>query len=253
MSTDPSSTIQWYAIDIDPCTGEESERNLELVEPESAAPIGRSTFRLGKTDASPVTRYVGFRYTNGVVPGPRGIIAGQFIQPIFTYIFPELIDFGNPEPVNEFDLIPYIALGSGPFEFGNFLAAPLATPTIVGQLDPWPGFPVPPSTSCPPPSSTSATTTSASASSTPTGPPDIITILAALTRNGKGMTVTTVTALSSSSSAQLFLSIVGADAVEAQPMTPLGFNEFTLDVSTKGKPTSVIVTSNLGGSATEGV
>jgi hypothetical protein len=58
--------IEFFAMDVDPCTGETSERSLLLVEPESAAPAGKAVFRMGKTDASPVTRQVGFRYTNGV-------------------------------------------------------------------------------------------------------------------------------------------------------------------------------------------
>ncbi|KAJ7058267.1 hypothetical protein C8F01DRAFT_1150226 [Mycena amicta] len=267
MSTDPSTTVQWFAIDIDPCTGDETERNLELVEPAGAAPIGRSTFRLGKTDASPVTRYVGFRNTNGVAPGPRGIIAGQFIQPLFTYIFPELLAFGSPEPPNQFDLIPYLSLGNGPLEYGNYLAVPLATPTVVGQLDPWPGFPVPPTTSCPPIASGTGTSTSTttSASSTPTGPVDIIIILSATTRNQKGMTMTTVTALTVGTAVHTFTTDTGTEQCRL-PALPLNCGRRcgggtssndprlpSLTVATKGKPTSVIVTSDFGGSATQAV
>ncbi|KAJ7938290.1 hypothetical protein B0H13DRAFT_2572062 [Mycena leptocephala] len=86
LASDPSTPIQWFAMDVDPCTGETTERNLLLAEPARVAPIGKTIFRLGKTDASPVTRQVGFRYTNGVTDGPRGIIAGQFIQPIFEFL-----------------------------------------------------------------------------------------------------------------------------------------------------------------------
>ncbi|KAJ7712496.1 hypothetical protein B0H16DRAFT_693654 [Mycena metata] len=187
MVSDPTTPIQWYAIDVDPCTGEETQRDLLLAQGSGTAPIGRTVFRLGKVDANPATRQVGFRYTNGVSPGPRGLVAGQFEQPIFVYTFPELIDFGANEPANQFQLMPYIAQGSGPFEYGNFLEPPLPTPTIVGQLDPWPGAIVPGTTSCAPPSSTTATTSSAS--STPTGPAgitDVINILSATTRNQKG-------------------------------------------------------------------
>ncbi|KAF7297085.1 hypothetical protein MIND_00941400 [Mycena indigotica] len=249
LSTDPGTTVQWFAIDIDPCTGEQTERNLELVQPSSKVPIGRSVFRLGKVDASPATRYVGFRYSNGVVAGPRGIIAGQFIQPIFDYIFPELVSFGSPELPNQFDLIPYLSAGGGPLVYGNYLAIPPPTPLVVGQLDPWPGFPRPTPISCPP------TSTQPSASNTPsstaTGSVDIITILSVTTRNQKGMTMITVVALTNSDLSQLSLSVVGADIVKPQLMTPLGFNEFTLTIATKGKPTAVIVTSSYGGSATQ--
>ncbi|KAJ7145993.1 hypothetical protein C8R44DRAFT_5100 [Mycena epipterygia] len=247
MATDASITLDWFAIDVDPCTGAESERPLLLVEPSEGAPVGRATFRLGKTDASPVTREVGFRYSNGVVPGPRGLIAGQYSQPVFTYVFPELVAFGDPEPVNQFDLFPYLAMGSGPFEYGNYLELPLPTPTTVGQLSPWPGNTVPGTTSCPPPSTSTGTATSSSASSTPTGPPDTITILSATTRNQKGETSTTVTALTSSITAQLFMAVIGADIVLPQLMISLGNGEWSLTIVTKGKPTSAQVTSSENG------
>ncbi|KAJ6566672.1 hypothetical protein B0H19DRAFT_1257865 [Mycena capillaripes] len=251
IASDPSTAIQWFAMDSDPCTGEISERNLLLVNPEGAAPIGETVFRLGKTSASPPTRNVGFRYSNGISDGPRGIVAGQFVQPIFTFIFPELIAYGAQEPANQFERIPFLAMGSGPLVYGNYLANPPPTPTVVGQLSPWPGISTPGTTSCAPPSSTSATSTSSSASSSatppPTSGPDIIQVLSASTRNQKGATVTTVTAITNSLTAQLFMAIVGEDNVSAQPMTPLGAGQFTLAISTKGKPTSVTISSSGGG------
>ncbi|KAF7326924.1 hypothetical protein MVEN_02586300 [Mycena venus] len=150
MASDPSTPIQWFAMDVDPCTGVVSERNLLLGQPESAAPIGEVVYRLGKTNASPATRQVGFRYSNGISEGPRGIMAGQFYQPIFSFIFPELISFGSNELPNQFERIPFLAMGSGPLEFGNYLATPLPTPTLVGQLSPWPGDSAPGTTSCGP-------------------------------------------------------------------------------------------------------
>ncbi|KAJ7683183.1 hypothetical protein B0H17DRAFT_1333334 [Mycena rosella] len=115
--TDPSTTVQWYAIDVDPCTGVESERDLLLIEPDGTAPIGQTVFRLGKINASPATREVGFRYSSGTAPGPRGLIAGQFNQPIFDFGFPELISFGSNEIPLEFEEIPFLAMGSGPLEY----------------------------------------------------------------------------------------------------------------------------------------
>ncbi|KAJ7028589.1 hypothetical protein C8F04DRAFT_1290541 [Mycena alexandri] len=134
--TDPSTPVEWYAIDVDPCTGAETERDILLVEPEPAAPIGRVVFRTsgggaarrrelvpekkggggggggGVTiDASPPTREVGFRYSSGTSAGPKGIIAGQYIQPIFFFVFPELIAFGGNEVENQFDMMPFLAMG----------------------------------------------------------------------------------------------------------------------------------------------
>ncbi|KAJ6524494.1 hypothetical protein B0H19DRAFT_1200031 [Mycena capillaripes] len=234
-------------MDVDPCTGITSERPLLLAEPANVAPIGKTVFRLGKTDASPVTRNVGFRYSNGIANGPRGIMAGQFIQPIFTFIFPELIAFGGQEPANQFELIPFLAAGSGPLVFGNYLADPPPTPTVVAQLSPWPGNIVPGTTSCAPP--TSATSTPSSSATPPPGSGiDVIEILAASTRNQKGMTSTSVTALTTSPTAKLFMAITGVDNVDPQAMTALGNGQFTLTISTKGKPDIVTITST-GGAA----
>ncbi|KAJ7468499.1 hypothetical protein FB451DRAFT_374846 [Mycena latifolia] len=250
MATDPSTAVEWFAIDVDPCTGVESERNLLLAEPNGVAPIGEAVYRLGKINASPATRNVGFRYSSGTAPGPRGIVAGQFIQPVFDFVFPELISFGSNEIPNQFDQIPFLAMGSGPLEYGNYLAMPLPTPPIVGQLSPWPGNLVPGTTSCAPPSTTTGSASvsaTSTATSTPTGTPDIINILSATTRNQKGMTTISVTALTSSLTATLFLAVTGVDNVAPQAMSNLGSGEFSLSITTKGKPISVTVTSSQGG------
>jgi hypothetical protein len=150
-TTDPSVTIQWFAMDVDPCTGAVTERNLLVVQPFNTvaapgavpgAPLGRAVFRLGKANVSPATRQVGFRLSTGVtqVPlGPTNLTAGQFIQPIFDFIFPEQLTFGTPAIENRFDVIPFLGLGSGPYIPGAPGAAPPTNPVVVGQLSPWPG------------------------------------------------------------------------------------------------------------------
>ncbi|KAJ7701559.1 hypothetical protein B0H17DRAFT_189781 [Mycena rosella] len=243
LTTDPTTPVQWFAIDVDPCTGEASERDLGLVQPDATAPPGLTVFRLGKTDASPVTRQVGFRQTTGTGVGPKGIIAGQFIQPIFDFVFPELISFGANELPNQFELFPFLASGSGPFTPGNLLTSPLATTVVVGQLNPWPGNLVPGAEAC-------ATSTSVSIpSATPSGPvtPDTIQIILATTQNARGTTMTTVNATTSSLTAQLFLSVAGVDSVSPEAMDNLGGGGFSLAINTKSKPTSVTVTSSEDG------
>ncbi|KAJ6529747.1 hypothetical protein B0H19DRAFT_1274139 [Mycena capillaripes] len=174
--TDASSALEWYAIDVDPCTGEETDRNLLLAEPAGLAPIGRTTFRTnggggarrrdlkerkggggggggggGTTiDVGAPTREMGFRYSTGTSAGPKGLIAGQYIQPVFFFVFPELISFGANEVPNQFDMFPFLAMGSGPYTPGNYLADPLEAPPLVGQLSPWPGITVPGTTACAP-------------------------------------------------------------------------------------------------------
>lgn len=98
MTTDPSTPMQFYAIDVDSCTGMESERNYQLVQPFSnnAGDIwGKALFRLGKVQAQPMTKNVGFKLLTGTVTTANGIQAGIYIQPVFLFIFPELIVFGD--------------------------------------------------------------------------------------------------------------------------------------------------------------
>ncbi|KAJ6535725.1 hypothetical protein B0H19DRAFT_1080176 [Mycena capillaripes] len=256
FATDPSVTVQWFAMDVDPCTGDVTERNLLLAQGSSVAPVGKITYRLGKIDASPAPRQVGFRYSSGTSPGPRGIIAGQFIQPIFDYIFPELLVFGGQQIPLEFDVVPFLAQGSGPFVPGTPGAADLTSPLIVGQLSPWPGSAAPKTTTCPPPSTAPAAPATPAAPVTPAKPAgtkDTVTIISATTRNTKGQTTTSVTASSNNASAKLSMAITGVDNVAATPMNRQANGQYQLDISTKGKPASVTITSDQGGSASKNV
>lgn len=57
-------------------------------------------------------------------------------------VFPELLVFGNPQLFLEFNLLPFLAQGSGPWLGGIPGIPPTSTGPIVGQLDPWPGISV---------------------------------------------------------------------------------------------------------------
>jgi hypothetical protein len=76
---------------------------------------------------------------------------------------------------------------------------------------------------------------------------DIIAIVSATSKNQKGQTTTTVVASSNNPATQLFMAITGVDNVSPQAMTKLANGQFTLAISTKGKPSSVTITSSLGG------
>lgn len=262
-TSDPTTPIQWFSLDVDPCTGEVTERNLNLQQPTTGAPpIGRVVYRLGKTDASPAPRQVGFRATTGVTTTQNNITAGQYIQPIFSYTFPEIVAFGTPMFPNLFDVIPYLAQGSGPYTPGTFGVTPPASEVIVGQLSPWPGALAPTTTSCAPkpssttssppvttgPSTTLGTTTSAPAT-TSAVPKDVITILSASQSSTRGIITVTASASSNNADAQLFMAVAGPNPITATAMTKSG-STFSLSVSVKNKGTSVTITSNFGGSAT---
>jgi hypothetical protein len=78
--SDIQATVQWFAQDVDPCTGEITERDLLLLQASPVAPLGRLQYRLGAFDVSPATRNVGFRASQGTMVTPNNLTAGLFIQ-----------------------------------------------------------------------------------------------------------------------------------------------------------------------------
>jgi hypothetical protein len=247
--------LDWFALDQNECTGVITERSLRVpVLPNGGvAPLGRAVYRTpAKADLTPATRYVGFRLQTGVTNTGNNLTAGQFIQPIFDYVFPELLVAGNPDLPLAFETIPYLAKGSGPYvpgKVGN--TAPVPAP-IVGQLSPWPGgsAPVAAPVVCPPPATT---TTSAIASATPTppvNPPvDKITITSATGKNQKGQTTLSVTAITDSKDPAIVLSITaaGRNPVPKTPMTLVSPGNWLFTITLKSKPLTVTVTSSFGG------
>jgi hypothetical protein len=250
-------TLDWFAMDQDPCFGTFTERSLHvpMLPNAGVAPLGRAVYRTpAKTDLTPATRYVGFRLADGTVTTKNNLTAGQFIQPIFDYTFPELLIAGDPMLPLAFDTIPYLSQGSGPFVPGTPNAAPLASPPIVGQLSPWPGgaAPVAAPINCatavapPPPSST---TTSATPTSTAKPPVDTIVITSATGRNQKGQTTLSVTATTTSTDPAIVLSITaaGQNPVPKTAMTLVSPGNWSFTISLKSKPLTVTVTSSFGG------
>lgn len=71
-----------------------------------------------------------------------GIIAGQYVSPYGEIIWPELIIFGDPQIAYEFELLPYLAQGWGPWTGGVPGQAPKDS-GLVGPLKPWPGVKTP--------------------------------------------------------------------------------------------------------------
>jgi hypothetical protein len=156
-----------YAIDLDACSGTESERLWNDHDPktgvisngpftidiDSITALGRWRFRPSARDEAflPPTRMLRARNTglnavdHGVIVTPNGLKAGEYTAPIFEFIFSEGVPPGAaPPPPNSFENLPFLANGEGPYNGG----------AVTGQLSPWPSL-VPPvsTTSCaaPPP------------------------------------------------------------------------------------------------------
>jgi len=258
FTTDPTTTIKWSAMDVDPCNGTVTERDLLTALPFTGAPAGRTLFRLGTTNASPPPRNVLFKMSTGTTEGPQGIVAGQFVQPVFNYIFPELINIGRPMLIDSFQTIPYLAQGGGPFVPGNPLTTPPANPSIVGQLNPWPGPGAPAAVTCPgttaqpPAADPPAAAPPAPGAPPPAGTPKdtvtIVSIVKGLNRNGVTPLSITATSSDTSGNAVLSVTIAGGQNLGPTNMRNDGNGNYFLRISTK-RPKTVTITSNEGGSA----
>jgi hypothetical protein len=156
FTTDPTRLVDTYAVDVNPCTGQESLRLLATTDPGADAIKGRFVHRvLGGLFMPPTRMYViksrtQFRDIDTGLPvdyfAANGILTGQYSLPNFEYIFPENHALGDPTVPFNFQDLPFLALGSGPVDgFGTGSPA-------LGQLDPWPasipGAPPPPQAVC---------------------------------------------------------------------------------------------------------
>jgi hypothetical protein len=156
FTTDPSRNIQLYGLDVDPCTGAESERDWGTVSVDPGPPNGAV---MGRWRTRPTQGVLTLPSAGAFVPATRemraafvgtpaehaaaekdfgnGLIAGQYTSPIAEYLFPENAGTGNPIVPNNFEDMPFLALGSGPVD-GEGTASP-----VVGTLSPWPGSAAP--------------------------------------------------------------------------------------------------------------
>jgi Bacterial Ig domain len=144
VSTDATlaNIVQIMALDVDPCTGAESERTWGFAPVDTLVALGRFRFRPSSKDETflPGVRELRVRNTSGTVltPTPNGLLAGEYSAPIFEFLFSEPAPAGGiaPLPANFWDL-QFLAQGSGPY------TGRLGQSGTLGQLSPWPGPLVP--------------------------------------------------------------------------------------------------------------
>jgi K319-like protein len=148
FTTDPTRLIDINAVDVNPCTGEETLRLLGTVDPASQPVRSRFRFHVLGGAFMPPTREMEIVSYTGTTPAvnpdgtpgyANGLGSGRYRLPDFDFIFPENQQFGQPILANNFQDLPFLAQGSGPL-FGSG--------PIVGQLKPWPGNPVPQRVTC---------------------------------------------------------------------------------------------------------
>ena len=139
FSTDPSRTVDIYAIDIDCGTGAATARTPWVSNffvdpgPPTGAVMGRWRWRPAGGDFLPPSRSVGVRVSGGipaVVNPVLNIMTGQYQAPNFTFIFPENLGIGTPPVPSNFGDLAFLRNGSGPWNG--------ASNQFIGQLNPWP-------------------------------------------------------------------------------------------------------------------
>jgi hypothetical protein len=141
--TDPTRTVDLYAVVLDPCTGAETESLMLQGIPKQKGAIPWGRFRdVDQQGLFPMTRQWRVRYTpllnpandpSGPVSAANGLVAMQYTIPVSTFITPENTVYGDPTllvvPQN-FQDFPFLAQGEGPWH-GDLA-------NIVGQLSPFP-------------------------------------------------------------------------------------------------------------------
>jgi hypothetical protein len=144
---------------VDPCTGEETYRQVGTAVPKAGDVRCKWEFRADTTAQSTYTREYLIRANSPVIETKNGILASQYIQPVTEWIQPEVDVPGSEPPPFRFQDIR--GLVQGDFLDGK----------QYGPLSPFPGpAPPAPSKTCNP-DDIPDTTTSASSTSTATAPP----------------------------------------------------------------------------------
>jgi hypothetical protein len=134
LSSCTGASVSISAIDVDPCTGEESYRQIGTATPKAGDVRCKWEFRADTTVQSTYTREYLIKANTPVTETKDGIKAGQYVQPVTEWIQPE-VDVPGTEPP------PFKFSNIGGLVQGDFLDG-----QRFGPLSPFPG-PTPPSPS----------------------------------------------------------------------------------------------------------
>jgi hypothetical protein len=160
FTTDSTQLVDFYAVDVDPVTGNPSHRFYGTADPfgPPISPLkGRARIRTFVGNFLPPTREMvaasrtltGGAPVDSILPTitftANGLRAGYYRAPTFGFVLPENLGVGNPQVPIPFETFPFIVNGFGPYVPNGFTAASTAQATVVvGQLNPWPGLNAPP-------------------------------------------------------------------------------------------------------------
>ncbi|KAH8646038.1 hypothetical protein BGZ60DRAFT_424553 [Tricladium varicosporioides] len=238
--SDSTASVSVYALDIDPCTGVETERMIAV----GGLKVGDARFkfviRFIDTSITKATREYRIKANKGVQTTPQGIFAGTYVTPISAIIWPEITVPGIPMIPNAFQLFGFLANG---YVMDN---------QQWGPLRPWPGATAPtPIKIC----------IGNELTGGPTGP-DVVTITSykfttARVRPAPAVGTVTVSATTNraiqgagAAKLTLFIGNAATGTVMTQDATNFGLYTATVGGLAATLPSQIKVTSSFGGIAT---
>lgn len=162
LSSCAGATVTVFALDVDPCTGVETEREIGTAVPKNGDQRCKWEFRVDTVNQNTYTREYMIRANSPVVETKSGIKGSQYVQPVTEWIQSEVDVPGTEPPPLRFQNIR--GLVQGDFLDGK----------QYGPLSPFPGSAPPaPSKTCSPDDIPTETPT-ASPTSPPTSTPEVI-------------------------------------------------------------------------------
>ncbi|CAI6341184.1 unnamed protein product [Periconia digitata] len=140
LSSCANAAVTVFAIDVDPCTGAETERQIGSATPRAGDVRCKWEARIPSTTAqTPYTREYILRTQSKVITTKDGIEAGQYVTPVTEWIYPEVNVPGAEFPAFDFT------------QFRNMVQGDFLDDQQFGPLSPFPGGnPPAPSKTCSP-------------------------------------------------------------------------------------------------------
>lgn len=148
FSTDPSSLVDVYSVEVDPLSGLPNYR-LQGTTPPTVGILGRFRLKLPTGfQGSPTREMLVVSRTvcgdNFITCLPstttplhaNGLLAGTYQAPVFEYIWPEGTVVGQPTVPANFQDLAFLYCGSGPLKTGSIPDGTVGP--VVGQLNPAP-------------------------------------------------------------------------------------------------------------------
>jgi hypothetical protein len=120
-----------YRIDVDPCTGTETEVQVAAGQVKALDARNKFDIRFSDTGITKAAREYRVKASKGAKIVTKGIQAGQYQAPVSEVIWPENNVPGTAFTQNAFN------------QFGNLKDGFVSDNKQWGQLKPWPGSPVP--------------------------------------------------------------------------------------------------------------